>query len=539
MHKTMVALIAVSIAAALLGYGCRDKAATQAEVTPLADTTAVAVPVADASMVASAPVACTPDTSGPGAGGSPMYAELANPQSDDQGNYVPRPRDENYSVLGYVSGKRPVAQIMVNDVEADTFAADYRPYGAPADYSPIGFRVPVMLGPNALVTVSMIDADGYRETMIFHPDRERAHNRVHELWQVSQDEPYANLRMANTFAVEGDYRDAYVRYHRAIGLNAGFMWGPFFLGVTLYDNDRYDDAEWQFRHCRRMDSGFYLANYEVGRCYERRGNYSAAILEYQVVIGARPQFVQARWSLGEVYAQQGNWSGATIQYRQALQYNPRFAPAHRGLGESLAHQGQWAASATSLRMAANINPRDARTRDDLSSTMKHQQRSPQQYRIAMAPMSAPRGSEQVPAQNMRYTKSGQAYQAVGGQENRPSGRHQIQPSAAPAARVSGGHQAQAIEKPAARASGGHQAQPTEKPAARASGGHRAQPTEKPAVRGHQGQPSATPTANPASRQHQAQPSAKPAAKPQSQPSRGHTGKPSGDQTDQNEKGKGH
>ena len=516
MNKTMVALIAVSIAAVLLGYGCRDKAATQTGVTPVADSMAVAVPVSDASLNIPPPVAATPDTTGPGAGGGQMYAELANPQSDDQGCYVPVARDSNYSLVGYASGKRPVAQVMVNDVEADTFAANYQPYGAPSGFAPIGFRVPLTLSNDSLITVSMIDADGYRETMIFHPERERAYDRVHELWQGSQNDPYANVRMANTFVAMGDYPDAYTRYHRCIGLDVGFVWGPFFMGVALYNDNRYDDAEWQFRHCGRMDSGFYLANYQIGQIYERRGNYGYANLEYQAVIGVSPMFVAAQWSLGESYAQQGNWGGATRQYRQALQYNPQFARAHQGLGESLAHQGQWAASATSLRTAASINPRDARTQADLSATMRHQQRSPQQYRVALAPLSAPRGSEQVAARNVQYTRGGQAYQAVAAQQL-------TRPSAAQQSRLSVRQQARTSVTQTARVAGG---QPT-----RAS----VTPTvARPAARQHEAQPKVTPIAKPVARQHEAQPKVIPTAKPAAR----EQAKPSGGETDQKDKGKG-
>ena len=433
MHKMMVVLAVVSLTALLLlSYGCRDNSSQTSMV-----------PVTDAG---SAPVAATPDTSGAGAGGGTMFAELANPQSDDQGNYVPLPRDENYSLMGYASGQRPVAHVMVNNVEADTFAANYQPYGAPSGFSPIGFRVPLTLGPDTLVTVNMTDTSGYQETMVFHPDAGRSYARVHQLWQGSQDDPYANLRMANTFVVEGDYRDAYVRYHRCIGLDVGFVWGPFFMGVALYDNDRYDDAMWQFRHCGRMDSGFYMANYEVGQCYERRGDYGDAIVEYQVVLGSRPDFVEAHWSLGESYGQRGNWSGAAAQYRQAIQYNPQFAPAHRGLGESLAHQGQWASAATSLNTAAKLNPRDARTHADLSATLAHQQRSPQEYRVAMAPLSAPRTSERGSAQNMQSAPRGlpsgqQPSRSSGGSQATQSGGHQATSSGGHQATQSGGHQA--------------------------------------------------------------------------------------------------
>jgi tetratricopeptide (TPR) repeat protein len=352
-----------------------------------------------------------------------MYVELATPQSDDQGYYVPVRRDTHYSLMGYASGRSPVTQVMVNYVEAETYPADYRPYGSPSGYRTVGFRAPLVLSPDTIMTITLIDADGYRETRLFHPDRVRAPARVHELWGRSRNDPYANVRMANVYVVQGNYREAYPYYHRSIGLTVGFMWGSFFLGVALYDNSRYDDAIWQFRRCSRIYPDFYLAHYQVGQCYERRRNYAMAITEYGLVISIRPDFVEAHWSLGESYVQRHDWGRAAIEYRQAIRYNPRFAPAHRGLGEVYAHQGQWDNAKNSLRLATNLSPRDARARADLNASMARRQRSPKEYQMAMAPLKAPDGYEQSAARNTRTWQG----RAAGGEQQGPGGRQHAQP----------------------------------------------------------------------------------------------------------------
>jgi len=60
-------------------------------------------------------------------------------------------------MTGYVAGPSPVGQVMVNGVEADTFPADYRPYGTPTGYTTVGFRVPLIIGPQTAVNVTMMD----------------------------------------------------------------------------------------------------------------------------------------------------------------------------------------------------------------------------------------------------------------------------------------------------------------------------------------------------------------------------------------------
>ena len=365
-----------------------------------------------------------------------LYVELANPQSDDQGNYVPVRQDSNYSLMGYASGQQPVAQVMVNDVEAATYPADYRPYGSPEGYHCVGFRAPLVLSPDTIVTIALIDANGYRETRLFHPDRVRAPGRVHQLWGQSRNDPYSNVRLANVYMVQGDYANAYPFYHRST-LTAGFMWGSFFLGVALYNNNRYDDSMWQYRRCSRMRPDFYVADYEIGRCWERRGRYDLAISAYGLVLARQPRFVEAHWSMGESYAQRGDWSRASNEYTVALQYDQRFAPAHRGMGEVYAHQGQWDNARTSLVMATNLNPRDARARADLNSSMAHQQRSPKQFQIAMLPLKAPNGYQATAAQN---TRSWQGHGAGGQQQG--AGVRQANPAVMQQQGSNNGHRQQ-------------------------------------------------------------------------------------------------
>jgi hypothetical protein len=526
MRKMMAALALAGLAAVLLGAGCRDRISQSGSATgyvsvtrpapervPARTYTSGVVPVANATMVSTSR-----------AGDSKIYVELARPQSDDQGYYVPVRKDAHYRLMGYASGRGPVTQVMVNGYEAETYSTDYRPYGSPAGYRTVGFRVPLTLGPGTLMTITVIGSDGHRQTRLFHPNRKRAHARVRHLWGLSQRDPYANVRLANVYTIEGQYHNAYPLYHRSIGLSAGFVWGPFFMGVALFENGRYDDAIPQFHHCYSMDQHFYLARYQIGQCYERRGNYALAITEYSLVVSLAPTFVEAHWSLGESYVQRNDWGRASIAYSTCLRYNPRFAPAHRGLGEVYTHQKNWGKAKSSLVLALSIDPRDARARADLTYSKSHKSRSPKQYRMAMAPLKAPRGHDQRLAETTRAWQGrqsgGQQAKPSPGREGRPSGGHQALQTSGHQGRPSGGQQA----KPAARQ---HQVKPAArqqraKPAARQQQARPAarQQQAKPAARQQQARPAARQQqAKPAARQQQARPAArqqqaKPAARQQ-------------------------
>ena len=305
--------------------------------------------------------------------GSNVFVELSRPQCDDQGHYMPVVQDGVASVIGFASARGGVVSVTVNDVEAELFDADYRTFNAPIYHRSAGFRVALVLYPDTPLVVTATGAGGDQARAVFYPDQNATLARLEELSQQYDQDAYCSLRLGNAYAGQGDYETAYPYYHRSTGLDVRFYLGSFFLGLALYDDNRDDDAIWQFRHCTELQPTFYLARYDMGRSLDRRGNYDDAVVQFQLVIDSRPQFVEAHWRLGEAYSHRGNWDNAGTEYRTALRFNPNFAPAHQGLGAVLARQQNWDGAATELRTATKISPWNAQTRADLASTLAHQQ----------------------------------------------------------------------------------------------------------------------------------------------------------------------
>jgi len=305
--------------------------------------------------------------------GNTVYVELTRPQCDDQGHYIPVIQDGIASVIGFTAARGGVVNVTVNNVDAELFDADYRPFNTPPDYESIGFRVPLELYPDSLLVVTATGIRGDTNTSVFYPDQYTTLSRLQELSQQSNDDAYYSFRLANAYAGQGDYETAYPYYHRSTGLNVSFYLGSFFLGLALYDDNRDDDAIYQFRQCTSLRSAFYLAYYDMGRCYDRLGRYDDAVVEYRRVITKRPQFVEAHWRLGETYSRRGDWDNAASEYRTALRYNNNFAPAHHGLGAVLAHRQDWDGAAVELRTATNLSPWNSQARADLAATLAHKQ----------------------------------------------------------------------------------------------------------------------------------------------------------------------
>jgi Flp pilus assembly protein TadD len=348
--------------------------------------------------------------------GNTVFVELCRPQCDDLGHYMPVVQDGVASVIGFASARGGVVRVTVNDVDAELFDADYRPLNAPFGYGTAGFRVPLVLYPDSLLVVSATGAGGDEATAVFRPDLYATLARLQELSRQSDQDAYYSLRLANAYAGQGDYETAYPYYHRCTGLRPDFYLGLFFLGLALYDDNRYDDAIWQFRHCAELRPTFYLAHYDMGRCMDRRGRYDDAVYEFRLVIVRRPQFVEAHWRLGEAYSHRGEWDNAGTEYRTALRYNPNFAPAHHGLGAVLARQQDWDGAAAELRTATKISPWNAQARADLAATLAHKRdwtEASRQYKQAVRISPQSGGAHQGLAETQYATgQYGQAWDSV-------------------------------------------------------------------------------------------------------------------------------
>jgi tetratricopeptide (TPR) repeat protein len=348
--------------------------------------------------------------------GNTVFVELARPQCDDLGHYVPVIQDGVASVIGFASARGGVVSVTVNDVQAELFEANYTPMNTPDGYGSVGFRVPLVLYPDSVLVVKATGAGGDGATAVFQPDEYATLSRLQALGQQSGEDAYYSLRLGNAYASQGDYETAYPYYHRCTGLQPDFFLGAYFLGLALYDDNRDDDAIGQFRHCADVQPTFYLAQYDMGRCLDRSGRYDDAIAEYRLVIGRRPQFVEAHWRLGETYSHRGDWDNAGTEYRTALRYNPNFAPAHHGLGAVLAQQQNWDGAADELRAATKISPWNAQARADLASTLAHKRdwtEATKQYKQAVRISPQSGGAQQGLAETQFATgKYGQAWDSV-------------------------------------------------------------------------------------------------------------------------------
>ncbi len=304
--------------------------------------------------------------------GRKAYVELARPQSDDQGHYVPVGQHDEYPVIGFVAAEIPVARVVINGTEATIFDAQYHCYGAPGSYKTMGFRVPLLVDPDTLLVVVVTLANKDEDVQVFHPDRDVTLARLKLMHEAAEQVAYEQLRLANAYACEARYEECFPLYEHICLAYPRFYYGCFFGGLARFDCFDYDAGLVWFDNCLLLEPDFFLCYYERGRYWGRRGRWDYAEREFRHALEHHPRFAEGHWRLGEALSHQGHWQGAIDAYHGALHANNRFAPAAHSLGLAYQHQGNWSGAGAALRQATTLNPRSAQFHTDLAATYAHQ-----------------------------------------------------------------------------------------------------------------------------------------------------------------------
>ena len=299
-----------------------------------------------------------------------VWVELARPQGDDRGHYMPVHQPREVSLTGFVGCHARVAEVKVNEVSAVLFPASYRLLGA-AGVARTGFRALVCLKPDQPLTIAVTDGNGNADTVAYRPDGDATMARLGQLRAALESDGGRCLRLANAYAWNGDYDDCWPLYHQSLQMEPGSALGAYFFGLALCDGDRWDEAIAQFRRSLELAPSFYVAHYNIGRWYERSGDHDGAVREFQTAIAARPEFVEAHLRLGEALAHAGHWNEAAAEFDTSLQHDPKLALAHVGLGAVLAHNGHHAQAAAEYQQAVALSPSSAEAHHGLGATLAH------------------------------------------------------------------------------------------------------------------------------------------------------------------------
>ena len=129
------------------------------------------------------------------------------------------------------------------------------------------------------------------------------------------------------------------------------------------------------------------ADYQIGRSYQGRLQYGAAIAAYRKSLEAHPGNAEAHNALGVIYASQGKHEQAVVELMAALALAPTAAHIHNNLGYAYLLQGRNADALAALKVASRLDPANERSRENIKIAEKrlgHEAPNPPNVQVATA-----------------------------------------------------------------------------------------------------------------------------------------------------------
>jgi Tfp pilus assembly protein PilF len=115
-------------------------------------------------------------------------------------------------------------------------------------------------------------------------------------------------------------------------------------------NGHLPDAVFHYEKARQSDPNVHIAA-RLARLYDRLGDCTHALAEYQRALKENPNDADVLASLGYFYYARGQWAEAEENLRHALTINAKHPRAWVNLGLTLGEQGHYAESLEAFRHA--------------------------------------------------------------------------------------------------------------------------------------------------------------------------------------------
>ncbi|AFZ59067.1 tetratricopeptide repeat protein [Anabaena cylindrica FACHB-243] len=135
-----------------------------------------------------------------------------------------------------------------------------------------------------------------------------------------------------------------------------FQKGDYAAAINNYNQALQD---------KHQDANIY---YKLGLVYHQLGDYKKAIIDYSQAINININYSQAYNKRGLAHYQLGNYQTAIEDYNQAIRINPDVAVNYRNRAEARSHIGDHQGAIEDYNQAIKINPLDAITQKNREIT---------------------------------------------------------------------------------------------------------------------------------------------------------------------------
>jgi tetratricopeptide (TPR) repeat protein len=151
------------------------------------------------------------------------------------------------------------------------------------------------------------------------------------------------------------WRDNATLFARALAVTRDNAVAHNNLGVSLVDEQRFDEAESHFTEAVRLKPNYADALVNLGISWDRKGRREEAFELFETAARTRPTAL-AHYNLGNLLLRQGKVDEAGRQFAAALRLKPSLAQAWYNLGIVYARQGKAGPAAEAYRSALALKP---------------------------------------------------------------------------------------------------------------------------------------------------------------------------------------
>jgi protein O-mannosyl-transferase len=139
------------------------------------------------------------------------------------------------------------------------------------------------------------------------------------------------------------------------------------LAVQTFRQSRmYADIETLYRTTLERNPECWLFRNNLGNLLSDRGDFDAAIEQYEMAIKTRPEYADAEHNFGVALGRQNRTDEAIAHFEEAVRLNSDWAKGHRDLAKALARQEHITEAIQHFRRALEIDQEDVETLNDFA-----------------------------------------------------------------------------------------------------------------------------------------------------------------------------
>jgi tetratricopeptide (TPR) repeat protein len=172
-----------------------------------------------------------------------------------------------------------------------------------------------------------------------------------------------------TWVQMGYWANSVTLFERALAVTSANYVAHYNLGVSLFSQDKIDEAVDHFREALRINPSFLDARTNLGVVLVNQGRIAEAVKHFNGALRINPRSQTVHNNLGVALARKGRTDAAIKHFRKALEVNPDFDDAHNNLGVVLASQGKFDEAIEHYSEALRINPRFVKVHNNLGSVL--------------------------------------------------------------------------------------------------------------------------------------------------------------------------